>query len=71
VKRFLLRGRLRDSNKRIKDDKIPRSDSEVNDFFKYGVCEVRDKLLKIMNMIPKQGEVLSNLAKVEKPKFHS
>ena len=35
----------------------------VNEFLKYGICEVRDKLLKIMSMIFEKGEVPSNLRK--------
>ena len=34
----------------LKNNKDPGADSVLNEFLKYGGCEVRDKLLKIMNM---------------------
>ena len=37
--------------KGIKNNKAPCADSVVNEFLKYGGSEVRNKLLKIMNMI--------------------
>jgi hypothetical protein len=41
----------------------PDADCVVNEFFKYGGSEVRNKLLKIMNMIFQKGEVRSNFRK--------
>jgi len=35
----------------------------VNDFLKYGGSEVRNKLLKIMNMIFEKGEVPNDFRK--------
>ena len=37
--------------KRIKNNKAQGADGVVNEFLKYGGSEVRNKLLKIMNMI--------------------
>ena len=37
--------------------------SAVNGFLKYGGCEVRNKLLKIVNMISEKGDVPSDLEK--------
>ena len=42
----------------------------VNEFLKYGGSEVRNKLLKIMNMIFEKGEVPSDVKKtLIKPLF--
>ena len=41
----------------LKNNKAPGADSVVHDFLKYGGFEVRNYLLKIMNMILKKGEV--------------
>ena len=35
----------------LKNNAAPGADCVVNEFFKYGGSEVRNKLLKIMNMI--------------------
>ena len=43
-----------------KNSKGPGADNVVNDFLKYGGSEVRNKLLKIMNMIFEKGEVLND-----------
>ena len=52
-----MRGRSSDSTRRIKNNKAPGADSVINEFFKYGGSEVRNKQLKIMNMIFEKGEV--------------
>ena len=38
-------------------NKAPGADSKINEFLKYSGSEVRNKLLKIMNMIFEKGEV--------------
>ena len=43
--------------KGLKNNKAPGADSMVNEFLKYGGSEVRNKLLKIMNMIFEKGDV--------------
>ena len=43
--------------KGLKNNKAPGVDSMINEFLKYGGSEVRNKLLKIMNMIFEKGEV--------------
>ena len=43
--------------KGLKNNKAPGADSLVNEFLKYSGSEVRNKLLKIMNMIFGKGEV--------------
>ena len=40
----------------LKNSKAPGADSMINEFLKYGGSEVRNKLLKIMNMIFEKGE---------------
>jgi hypothetical protein len=47
----------------LKDNKTPGTDRVVNEFLKYGGSEVRNKLLKIMNMILKKGKYLTILGK--------
>ena len=47
--------------KGLKNDKALGADSLVNEFFKYGGHEVRNKLLKIMNMSLEKGEIPSKL----------
>ena len=37
----------------------PRTDRVVNEFLRYGGSEVRNKLLKILNIIFEKGEVVS------------
>ena len=44
----------------LKNNKAPSDDSVINEYFKYGGSEVRNKLLKIMNMIFEKGEVLND-----------
>ena len=39
-----------------KNNEEPGADTVVNEFLKYGGCEVRNKLLMIMKMILKRGE---------------
>ena len=58
-----MRGRIRDNTKRIKNNKVSGADSVVNGFLKYGSCEVRDKLLKIMNVISEKGKVPGDFKK--------
>ena len=47
----------------MKNNKAPGADSVVNEFLKYGGSEVRNKLLKIMNMIFEKGEVPKDFRK--------
>ena len=49
--------------KGFKNNKAPGADSVVNEFLKYGGSEVRNKLLKITNMILKKGKYLTILGK--------
>ena len=49
--------------KGLKNNKAPGAHCAVNDFLKYGVSEVRNKLLKIMNMILKKGKYLTIFGK--------
>jgi len=49
--------------KGLKNNKPPGADSVVNEFLKYGGSEIRNKLLKIMNMIFVIEEVLNVLRK--------
>ena len=44
-------------------NKAPGADSVANEFLKYGGSEVRNKLLKIMNMIFENGKYLTILGK--------
>ena len=37
--------------KGLKNNETPSADNVVNDFLKYGGSEIRNKLLKIMNVI--------------------
>ena len=54
---------LRDrSYENIRNEKVPGADSCVNEFFKHGGSEVKDKLLKIMNVIFRKGEVPSDFS---------
>ena len=39
----------------LKNNKAPGADSMINEFLKHGGSEVRNKLLKIMNMIFEKG----------------
>ena len=49
--------------KGLKNNKAPGADRVVNEFLKYGGSEVRNKLLKIMNMIFEKGEVPNDFRK--------
>ena len=49
--------------KGLKNYKIPGADSFINEFFKYGGPEVRNKLLNIMNTIFEKGEVPNDFRK--------
>jgi len=49
--------------KRLKNNKAPGGDNVVKQFSKYDGCEVRDKLLKLMNMMFEKREVLSDFRK--------
>ena len=53
------------STKRIKkkNNKAPSADSMVNQFLTYVGCEVRSKLLKIMNIIFEKGEAANDFRK--------
>jgi len=42
--------------KELKNNKAPDVDSVVNEFLKYCGSKVRNKILKIMNVIFKKGE---------------
>ena len=46
--------------KGLKNNKAPGAESLIHEFLKYGGSEVRNKLLKIMNMIFEKGEVPNN-----------
>jgi len=41
----------------LKNIKAPGADIVINEFLKYGGSEVRNKPLKIMNMVFEKGEV--------------
>ena len=59
-----------DSTKRIKkNNKAPNVDTVVNAFLKYSGCDVRNKLLNIMNKIFEKGEIPSDLKKKLKPQY--
>jgi len=47
----------------LKNNKAIGADSVVNEFLKSGGSEVRNKLLKIMNMISEEEEVPNNFRK--------
>ena len=47
--------------KELKNNKAPDADSVVQEFLKYDGSEVRNKLLKIMNMIFEKGKYLTIL----------
>ena len=49
--------------KELKNNKAPGADSVINEFLKYGGSEVRNKLLKIMNMIFENGGVPNDFRK--------
>ena len=49
--------------KGLKNIKVPGADSVVNEFLKNGCSEVRNKLLRIMNIILLKGEVPKNFRK--------
>ena len=49
--------------KGLKNNKAPSVDSMINEFIKYGGSEVRNKLLKIMNMVFKKGKVPNDYRK--------
>ena len=49
--------------KGLKNNKAPGAGSVVNEFLHYDGFEVRNKLLKIMNMILKNAKYLTNLEK--------
>ena len=49
--------------KGLKNNKALGVDSVVNEFLKYGGPEVRNKLLKIKNMIFERGKIPSNFRK--------
>ena len=49
--------------KGLKNNKAPRADSMIIEFLKYGGSEVRNKLLKIMNMILKKGKIPNDFRK--------
>ena len=49
--------------KGVKNNLAQGADRVENEFLKYGCSEVRNKLLKIMNMIFEKGEVPNDLGK--------
>ena len=49
--------------KGLKNNKASGADSGINEFLKYDGSEVRNKLLKIMNMIFEKGEVPNDFRK--------
>ena len=50
--------------KGLENNKAPGADSVANELLKYGGSEVRNKLLKIMNIIFEKGEVPSVFRKI-------
>ena len=69
VKEDLFCGKeLTTALKELKNYKAPGADSLESEFLKYGGSEVRNKLLKIMNMIFEKGEVTKDFRKtIAKP----
>ena len=61
--RFFCEEELATVLKGLKNNKAPSPDSVVNEFLKYGGSEARNKLLKIVNMILKNGKYLTILGK--------
>jgi len=55
---FFCEEELDTVTKGLKNNKVPGADSVVNEFLKYGGFEVRNKVLKIMNMTFEKGVVL-------------
>ena len=49
--------------KGLKNNKALGADSVINEFLKYGGSEVRNKLLKIMNMIFEKEEIPNDFRK--------
>ena len=49
--------------KGLKYNKAPAADSVINEFFKFGGYEVRNRLLKNMNMIFEKGRVCNDFRK--------
>ena len=47
----------------LKNNKAPGADNVVDEFLKYGDYEVRNKLLKIMNIIFEKGEISNDFRK--------
>ena len=47
----------------LENNKASGTDSMINEFHKYGGSEVRNKLLKIMNMIFKKEELPNDFRK--------
>ena len=45
-----MQGRVKDTTKGLTNNKASCVDSMINEFLKYDSFEVRDKLLKIMNI---------------------
>ena len=44
----------------LRNNTASGADSVVSEFFKYGECKGRDKLLKVMNIIFEKGKVSSD-----------
>ena len=49
--------------KGLKNNKAPGADSVINEFLKHGGSEVRNKLLKNMNMFFEKGEIPNDFKK--------
>ena len=60
---FVLWGKLATVLKGLKNIKAPGADSIANEFLKYGGSEVRNKLLKIMNIVFEKRKYVMILGK--------
>ena len=56
--RIILREGVRNDTKNIAKYKALGADNVVNKVLEYGVCKIRNKLLRVMNMILTKGKYL-------------